>query len=221
MLKQMGMLLGLLAGAGLAQGATITGWDTTNVQMYNGPVETYESYVNTIYRDATFLEATGGISWVERDTQAPGLSIVNGDDKDGSNCVMSAGYNPYDGTIKQCSDPFQSSKRFKSLMYRDGQATVLQFDVADDGTVKTYRMLQKLSNKTGVPVQDFTLELGFVDANGHFIRSSAGDGLGISSEGGVIWTRPTALDQAAEKDLGALFAHGLFGEPDNHHPEAG
>lgn len=221
MLKQMGMLLGLLAAAGVAQGATITEWDTTNVQMYNGPVETYESYINTLYQDATFLDATGGITWKERDTQAPGLSIVNNDDKDGSNCIMSAGYNPYDGTIKQCSDPFQSSKRFKSLMYQSGVGTVLQFKLVNDGTVKTYRILQKLSNWTGVPVEDFTLELGFVDANGNFIRSVAGDGLGLSSEGGVIWSKPTALDQAAEKDLGALFAHGLFGEPDNHHPEPG
>ncbi|MBE0595717.1 MAG: choice-of-anchor F family protein [Desulfuromonadales bacterium] len=219
--KKMGMLLGVMASAGLAQGATVTEWDTTNVQMYNGPVQTYSSYINTIHKDATFTYPTGGLTWKERDTQAPGLSIVNNDDKDGTNCIMSSGVNPYDGTIKQCSDPFQSSKRFKSLMYRSGEGTVLQFKTTDDGTVKTYRILQKVANWTGTPVKDFTLELGFVDANGNFIRSTAGDGLGLSSGGGLLWSQPTARDQVSQKDLGALFAHGLFGEPDKHHPEPG
>lgn len=213
--------LGALAVAGAAHAATVTDWDTTNVVMYDGPLEMYNSYINTIFSDATHTYAIGGMTWKERDTQSPGLSIVNGDDMDGTNCIMSAGYNPHDGTIKQCSDPFQSSKRFKSLMYRDGEAMVLNFIVEDDGSVKTYRMLQKLSNWTGGVVTDFTVEIGFTLSDGTFVNSTAGDGLGISDQYGNVWTEPIAKDQTLQKNLAALFAHGLFGAPDKHHTEPG
>ncbi len=214
-------LFALLLGAGLAQAATVTSWNTETVQFYTGPVEMYNSYINNIFRDATFTDALGGITWKERDTQFPGMSIVNGDDLDGTNCIMSSGYNPEDFTVKQCSDPFQSSKRFKSLMYKSGDGLIIKYDVVNDGTVKTYRMLQKLSNWTGGEVTDFIVEIGFLDANGTFIPSRAGDGLGISDQNGIIWAQPTPKDLALQKDLAALFAHGLFGEPDKHHTEPG
>lgn len=213
--------LGALVVAGAAQAATVTEWDTANVVMYDGPIEMYNSYINTIFSDATHTYEIGGITWKERDTQSPGLSIVNGDDVDGTNCIMSNGYNPHDGTIKQCSDPFQSSKRFKSLMYRDGEAMFLNFNVDNDGTVKTYRMLQKLSNWTGGTVSDFTVEIGFTLPDGTFVPSTAGDGIGISDQYGNVWTEPVAKDQTLQKDLAALFAHGLFGAPDMHHTEPG
>lgn len=221
MLKKLGILASILASAGVAEAATVTQWDTSTVQIYAGPIELHSSYINTIYSDATFTNAIGGITWKEDDTQGPGLSVVTGDDLDGSNCIMSAGYNPYDGTKKQCSDPFQSSKRFKSLMYKNGEPTVLKFDVVDDGSVKTYRMLQKISNWTGGLVKDFTLEIGFMDANGNFIKSVPADGLGISSQEGVVYTRATGSSTTLQKDLDALFAHGLFGAPDKHHDSAG
>lgn len=205
----------------LASAATIQGWDTTNVEFNLGPYTMYTSYINTIHNDATKTDPIGGVLWKERDTQFPGLSVVNGDDVSGDNCVMSAGYNPEDGTVKQCSDPFQSSKRFKSLMYKDGEPMVLTFDVVNDGSQKTYRMLQKLSNWTGVTVSDFTIELGFIDANGTFIPSTAGDGLGISLQDGTVLTAPLDTDASLQKELAALFAHGLFGAPDKHHKEPG
>ena len=213
--------LGALAVAGAAQAATVTEWDLTNVVMYDGPIEMYSSYYNTIYSDDALTNAIGGISWKERDTQAPGLSIVNGDDDDGTNCIMSAGYNPYDGTIKQCSDPWQSSKRFKSFMSKDGEAMFLNFNLDNDGSVKTYRMLQKLSNWTGGIVTDFTVEIGFTMPDGTFVASTAGDGLGISDQDGNVWAEPIAKDQTLQKDLAGLFAHGLFGAPDQHHTEPG
>ena len=39
--------LGALAVAGAAHAATVTDWDTTNVVMYDGPLEMYNSYINT------------------------------------------------------------------------------------------------------------------------------------------------------------------------------
>lgn len=213
--------LGALIVAGAGHAATVTEWDTANVVMYDGPLEMYNSYINTIFSDDTRTYAIGGMLWKERDTQTPGLSIVNGDDMLGTNCIMSAGYNPYDGTIKQCSDPFQSSKRFKSLMYRDGEAMFLNFNVDNDGSIKTYRMLQKLSNWTGTVISDFTVEIGFTLPDGTFINSTSGDGLGISDQYGKVWDAPIAKDQTLQKNLAGLFAHGLFGAPDKHHTEPG
>ncbi|BCA78883.1 choice-of-anchor F family protein [Desulfuromonas sp. AOP6] len=217
LLQKLTATLSLLAFAGVAQAATITAWDTTDVDLNLGPYTLYESYVNFIYTDASFSTTIGGISWKESDSQAPGISIVNGDDQDGTNCVMTSGYNPYDFTIKQCSDPFQSSKRFKSLMNNLAQPTVIKFNVTNDGSVKTYSMMQKLSNWTGVDLTDFAIELGFVDANGNWIPSTVGDGLAITTSTG----KPVVIGEARDKDMVALFAHGLFGAPDKHHPEPG
>lgn len=210
-----------LATAATALAGSITSWDTTDVELNPGPFDMYVSYINTIHADATQTDPIGGVTWKERDTQFPGMSIVNNDDADGTNCIMSAGFNPEDGTVKQCSDPWQSSKRFKSLMYKDGQPTVIKFNVANDGTASTYRVLQKLSNWTGVRVSDFNVELGFIDANGSFTPSTAGDGLGISDQNGNVLTAPLDTNAALQKDLAALFAHGLFGAPDKHHTEPG
>jgi hypothetical protein len=220
MLKKISSALAILALATTAQAATVTEWNTNNVELNLGPYEMYSSYVSPVY-DFNMTEATGGMSWKERDTQFPGLSVVTGDDTDGTNCIMSAGYNPHDLSLKQCSDPWQSSKRFKSVMSKSGDGMVLKFNVDNDGTTKTYRMLQKLSNWTGGEVTDFTIELGFVDANGNFTSSTAGDGLGLSDQDGIVWSEPISKDQVLQKDMAALMAHGLFGAPDKHHTEPG
>jgi len=221
MLKRLGTALAFLAMTGMAQAATISSWDTNDVEFNLGPYEMYTSYINTIHTDSTLSDPIGGILWKERDTQFPGMSIVNDDDVNHTKCVMSAGYNPEDGTIKQCSDPFQSSKRFKSLMYKNGEPTIIKYNVVNDGSVSTYRILQKLSNWTGSVVSDFTIELGFVDANGNWIPSTANDGLGISDQNGHVYTQPVTDAMSLQKDLAALFAHGLFGAPDKHHPTPG
>ena len=67
-----------------------------------------------IYTDANQAAINGAITWKERDTQGPGMSVVTGDDVTGANCIMSAGWmpeSPWGTDIKQCSDPWQSSKR--------------------------------------------------------------------------------------------------------------
>ena len=43
---------------------------------------------------ATIFFANGAMTWKERDTQGPGLSVVNHDDVTGEKCIMSAGWNP-------------------------------------------------------------------------------------------------------------------------------
>lgn len=95
--------------AGSAGAGVITGWDKTNVVTDPGPYVDYTTYNSIIYKgDGT---TTGRIVWKHGDVQPDGLKVVNGDDQDGTNCIMTTGYNPYDLSDKQCSDPLQSSKR--------------------------------------------------------------------------------------------------------------
>ena len=184
----------------------------------------------------------GAMTWKERDTQGPGLSIVNGDDVTGDNCIMSAGWNP-DSTVvldadgnnitqmsdwwgidkKQCSDPFQSSKRFKVVGYVLDAPVDLTFNVQDNGQVDTYRLLMKYGNQTGSRVTGFTMQVGFLDAGGNFTEAGPGDGLAFSARNGNAYdyTVPTTSDIMKQGELDALQAHGLFGAPDQHHTSYG
>ncbi|MCB2183782.1 MAG: choice-of-anchor F family protein [Desulfobulbaceae bacterium] len=184
----------------------------------------------------------GAMTWKERDTQGPGLSIVNGDDVTGDNCIMSAGWNPdstvvLDGDgnditemsdywgvdIKQCSDPFQSSKRFKSVSYMIDTPLDLTFNTTNNGQTEEYRLLMKYGNQTGSRVTGFTMQLGFVDASGNFTEAGPSDGLSFCSRNGnnYDYTVPTTSDIMKQGELDALQAHGLFGAPDKHHDSYG
>jgi hypothetical protein len=180
----------------------------------------------------------GAMTWKERDTQGPGLSIVTGDDQSGDNCIMSAGWNP-DSTVvldangiditemsdwwgidkKQCSDPFQSSKRFKAVSYMLDTPVDLTFNVASTGQTELYRLLMKYGNQTGARVTGFTMQVGFLDASGNFTEAGPADGLSFASRNGTNYdfTVPTTSDIMKQGELDALQAHGLFGAPDQHH----
>jgi len=209
----------LMAFAFNANAATIQSWNTNDVVTDSAPYVEFDSYYSTIYSANGSMEAVGGITWKERDTQAPGLSVVTNDDQDGSNCIMSSGYNPFDGSTKQCSDPFLSSKRFK-LYSTDNQPLYLKFNVtaSDDNT---YRILQKYSDYSPTRWEDFTIELGFLLADGTFVASTSNDGLSFSDSKGNTYTQPISASNVRDRDLSALFSHGLFGAPDKNHPESG
>ncbi len=182
---------------------------------------------------ANFLP-NGAMTWKERDTQGPGLSIVTGDDITGANCIMSAGWNP-DSTpdatqmsdwwgvdIKQCSDPFQSSKRFKVVSYSLDAPLDLIFNVTDNGQEDVYRILQKYGNQTGQRVTGYTQQLGFT-VNGQFVEANPGQGLAFTFKSGIKHSNdnPTPSTMANQGELDSLVAHGLFGAPDKHHDSAG
>jgi len=188
----------------------------------------------TIFTDSTRVAENGAMTWKERDTQGPGLSVVTGDDVKGTNCIMSAGWNP-DSTpdamemsdwwgvdLKQCSDPFQSSKRFKLVSYVIDGPVDLTFDVSSNGKTDVYRLLQKYGNHTGSRVTGFTMELGHIVA-GSFIAAQPGDGIAFSDKKGRIYSdeSPTPSTSNNQGDLDSLMAHGLFGAPDIHHPTPG
>ncbi len=178
-----------------------------------------------IFTDASMTSQNGAMTWKERDTQGPGLSVVTGDDVRGENCIMSAGWmpeSPWGTDIKQCSDPWQSSKRFKMVSYVLDGPVDLTFDVTATGSTDVYRILQKYGNHTGQRATGYTQELGFV-VNGQFQRAAAGSGIAFASKAGVIYddAAPTASSVMNQGELDALMAHGLFGAVDKHHTATG
>ncbi|MFZ5760826.1 MAG: choice-of-anchor F family protein [Thermodesulfobacteriota bacterium] len=217
----------------------ITGAVSTGGFMPSGWAK-YTTGSNAIVNAAGTV--VGAMTWKERDTQGPGLSIVTGDDVTGANCIMSAGWNP-DSTVvldgsgnditemsdwwgidkKQCSDPFQSSKRFKAVSYMLDTPVDLTFNVDNNGQTELYRLLMKYGNQTGSRVTGFTMQLGFLDAAGNFVEAGPADGLSFASRSGANYdyTVPTTSDIMKQGELDALIAHGLFGAPDQHHTTPG
>lgn len=212
-------LLALAFCATLSQAGIITGWNTVNVTTDTGPHTEGQLYRSTLYTDSDKTLSNGFIGWEESDVQAPGMKVVNGDDQDGSNCIMTAGYNSEDGTDKQCSDPLKSSKRFK-LKGELNAPMEITFDVAA-GTSGPYKVLHKYSNYTALPWDEFTIELGFTLANGSFVKSTANDGIGFSDSQGNLFTVPVTSYQSKSDVLSGFFSQGLAGPADKHHPDTG
>ncbi|MFH1217955.1 MAG: choice-of-anchor F family protein [Pseudomonadota bacterium] len=213
-----GLLVSASANAGI-----ITEWDKTLVVTDPEPVGGYvdfTTYNSIIYLDDTMTTTNGRVVWKHGDVQPDGLKVVNNDDVDGSNCIMTTGYNPYDLSDKQCSDPLQSSKRAK---VKNTVSAPLDVDLhVIAGPTTTYRMEQKLTNATAADLwSGFTIQLGTRDASGNFVPSTTSDGLGFSDNKGKIWT--SLVSTATQKDLvfSANFAQGLAGPADKYHPEPG
>lgn len=197
-----------------------TGAVATDGFMPSGWVK-YSVGKTNIFTDSTLSSQNGAMTWKERDTQGPGLSIVTGDDITGENCIMSAGWmpeSPWGTDIKQCSDPWQSSKRFKMVSYVLDGPVDLTFAVSDNGQTDVYRILQKYGNHTGNRVTGFTMDLGFM-VGGQFVKASPGDGIAWAARSGQTYSdlAPTHSDIMNQGELDALMAHGLFGAPDKHH----
>lgn len=178
-----------------------------------------------IFTDASKTTQNGAMTWKERDTQGPGLSVVTGDDITGENCIMSAGWMPeapWGTDIKQCSDPWQSSKRFKMVGYVLDGPLDLSFDVSVTNSTDVYRILQKYGNHTGNRVTGYTQELGFM-VNGQFVPANPGDGIAFCARNGALYDNaaPTPSTVMNQGELDSLMAHGLFGAVDQHHTSTG
>lgn len=210
--------LGVFATVGISQAGIIDGWNKDLVVTDPGPYVDFTTYYSTIYTDASMTTSNGVVAWKHGDVQPDGLKVVNGDDVDGSNCLMTTGYNPYDLSDKQCTDPLQSSKRIK-LKNTVNAPVDVNLSVVD-GPTSIYRMLQKLTDATDVRWSGFDIKLGFT-VNGEFVASTAGDGLGFSDTRGSYFTRPTTTYSSKEDTLSALYAQGLAGPADKYHPETG
>jgi hypothetical protein len=201
-----------------------TGLFATDGFMPSGWVK-FSVGTTNIFTDATMTTRNGAMTWKERDTQGPGLSVVTGDDVTGANCIMSAGWmpeSPWGTDIKQCSDPWQSSKRFKMVSYALDGPVDLTFDVTATGTTDVYRLLQKYGNHTGQRVTGYTQEVGFL-VNGQFQKATPGSGIAFCAKSGAIYddAAPTPSTVMNQGELDSLMAHGLFGAIDKHHLSTG
>ena len=256
-------LVVLVATAGMSQAAVITNWDMSDVTPMaptnvTNPGLVFDAYnyiePGSLLDPNTGAVAAGGfmpsgyskyaggvnympngaMTWKERDTQGPGLSIVTGDDAKGDNCIMSAGWNPdsiptatqmsdwWGIDLKQCSDPWQSSKRFKIVSYVLDAPIDLTFNVSANGSDDIYRVLQKYGNQTGNRVSGYTQQIGF-GKGANFVEATPGQGVAFSLKNGATFDNdaPTASSMANQGELDSLVAHGLFGAPDKHHTSAG
>lgn len=218
LLKKMSVVaLGLLVCGSAAHAGVVTGWDMANVTVTPAPYTAYETYPSYLFNDAAKTGFNGVITWKESDVQAPGMQIINGDDVDGSNCIMTTGWNPEDFSDKMCTDPLKSSKRWKIKAYYNGVIDV-QFNVAD-GPQTIYRSFQKITDGTDVKWEGFRAEVGFM-VNGQFVQSTSDDGLGFSDTRGKYFSSTTSYQQK-DDTLSAMFAQGLAGAPDKYHPDPG
>ena len=201
-----------------AQAGTITGWNMTNVTVTPPPYTEFVIYPSTLYTSPLKTATNGAITWKETDVKAPGMKIVNKDDVTGTKCIMTTGYNPLDYSDKMCSDPLQSSKRWK-VKGTNGQPIDVYFNVATDKLTSIYNSMQKLTDGDVKKWKGFKAQLGFM-VNGVFTPSKSLDGLGFSGKTGKFFTTTTSAQQSAEV-LSAVFAQGLAGPADAYHPATG
>ena len=209
-----------LLAASTASAGQISNVDFSKIVTQPGPYIPYVTYPSVIYTDAALTNTLGRIVWKESDTQAPGIKVVNGDDVDGTNCVMVSGYNPLDGSTKMCTDDLKTSKRFKLHGDVPDTSVDVSFDVVPAVT-KNYRFFMKYSDYTLLRWGGYTIDLGFVSPTGVFTKSTALDGLGFATSRGVVYTKPVSTTSLKAVDFSAYFAEGLFGPVDKYHPEPG
>lgn len=207
-----------IACVSMANAGVITGWNMGNVATDPGPYVLDENYQSTLFTDTAKTATNGFIGWTESDVLAPGMKVVTGDDQDGSNCIMTTGFNPGDGSDKMCTDDLKYSKRFK-LKGELNAPMDITFNVAE-GTTGPYKILHKYSDYTTVNWDEFTLELGFM-VDGSFVKSTVGDGLGFSDSRGRVFSGSVTSYQSKADVLSGYFSQGLAGPADKYHPEPG
>ena len=218
--KKLSALLGIsfFVAAASANAGTITGWNMSNVTVAPPPYTEFVKYRSTLYTTTAKTATNGYIGWEESDVHAPGMKVVNRDDVTGLKCIMTTGINPYDFSDKMCSDPIQSSKRWK-VGGVNGQPIDVYFTVATDTLTTYYNSMQKLTDNDAKKWKGFKAQLGFM-VNGVFTPSKSLDGLGFSTNRGKYFTTTTSAIQSAET-LSALYAQGLAGPADANHPTTG
>ncbi len=225
---------GLLASS--ANAAILEGWDTSNVTIAAGPYLPYTTY-SSVITNADGV-SNGKVNWKEGNVKAPGLqvneTVATTYTRKGVarttevKCLMTTGYNelyyvadaPSTWIEKECTDDLKTSKRAK-VMNTVTAPLELDFNVVY-GPTNTYKMEQKLTDGTPADLwESYTIELGTRDANGNFVASTSGDGLGFSTDKGAIFTSTVSTDNVLPLILSANFAQGLAGPADYYHPEPG
>lgn len=201
----------VLAGAifGLptsAISATITGWDTMNVDI--GPVVADgEVGASVVYQDAAKTVTNGQVVYTAPEANSPGIKVL-------STPYIGTGNQNFDGCIMTssnavCDSEFQSGKRIKQQITAPGSIDLV-FGVEADGSGEAlYQVFHRLINVTGAAIGNFTVELG-TGVGDSFTRSGDGDGLSFAQ---TVEFGPNKLPAFSQ------FPFGLFGgEPLNPNP---
>ena len=202
-------LMPLAAGA-----ATITGWNTSNVDVGESP-DDFETGASVIYdqpleSDGTVpagAESSGQIVFTPPESDAPGIKVINESYLDtgaGPSSIMLDGCIMASSTAT-CTSGFQSGKRIKQQV--TGLEPVdLVFDVSDatDDAASVYQVFGRLINVTGQALSGFSIDLGF-GVGDDFVSAVAGDGLSFS-------TLFTAQPNSSRLSSTTQFPFGLFGD---------
>lgn len=203
-LKPALLLSAVVCVPSFAGAATITSWDTSNVDV--GPVVADDvGGASVIYQgDPATATSNAQIYYEAPESNSPGLEVqqlsysAQGESFDG--CILATS-----GT--SCDGPFQSGKRFKEQLTDTGPVDLV-FNVdpttnglSDSTEGSVYQVFQRLVNLTGEVIHDVSVELGF-GVGDAFQQSSDGDGLSFANVG------------LGPNDLKAFtqYPFGLFGD---------
>jgi len=218
-----GALLGLVVAAvpAASQATTITGWNTSNVEV--GPVldttnAIGDSGASVVYDEEevggtipTGAESSGQIVYTWDESNSPGIKVVNEEYPDSASgnpptildgCIMAS-------STATCDDGFQSGKRIKQQVTDFGPVDLV-FDVAPDAegeeAPSIYQVFGRLINVTGEALTGFKIELGFGVGDG-FTAAGADSGLSFST---VFTAQP-----GNSGPVSTQFPFGLFGDAED------
>ncbi|MCZ0811617.1 choice-of-anchor F family protein [Roseovarius sp. EGI FJ00037] len=193
----------------LAGAATITSWDTSNVDVGDPVVADGDNDASVIYQgDPATATSNAQIYYEAPEADTPGLEVqqlgytAQGESFDG--CILATS-----GTT--CDGPFQSGKRFKQQLTDTGPVDLV-FNVdpdanglSDSTEGSVYQVFQRLVNLTGEVIHDVSVELGF-GVGDAFQQSADNDGLSFANVG------------LGPNDLKAFtqYPFGLFGDAENN-----
>lgn len=194
---------------GAANAASITGWNTGNVDVGITPPEGITGFSTVFDRPFPDVDAVtnGRIAFTPDEAVSPGIKVQPEVYTQGgpsgitlSGCLMTS--NP----AATCTSPFQSGKRIKQQMTGLGPVDLV-FDINNDGSDSTYQVFHRLINQTTKMLGGFAVELGFGIGDA-FTKATDTDGLQFSS---AFRASPAGSGPASTQ-----FPFGLFGDADTN-----
>lgn len=190
---------------GVAQAASITGWNTGNVDVGITPDAGVTGFSTVFDRPFPDVDAVtnGRIAFTPDEAVSPGIKVQPEVYTQGgpngitlSGCLMTSNPNA------TCTSPFQSGKRIKQQMTGLGPVDLV-FDINNDGSDSTYQVFHRLINQTTKLLGGFAIELGFGIGDA-FTKATDTDGLQFSS---AFRAQPSGSGPASTQ-----FPFGLFGD---------
>jgi len=209
------LVAGALLVPGAVSAATITGWNTNNVEVGPEDIDDTDDVggASIVYdRDVTGAtgtegaETNGQITYIAPESNAPGLKVVEetyGGVFEG--CIMAFS----DAT---CTSPFQSGKRIKQQVTSPGTIDLVFNVEADEDGESIYQVFHRLINVTEGMLGGFEVSLG-VGVGSDFTESGTNDGLRFATTTDGVEFGPDNVAAFSQ------FPFGLFGgEPLNPNP---